>query len=142
MSDRLGRLAVHKNTIKKMKKTLIAIFALGMMVAFSSCSTGRYVNNTINTMGNQTQVVLTNANFKIVRTVQTSITYKSNLVKFDKDQLQQSAYAALMKEANLQGSQALVNVTMENLQRVSCIGLFPKEDNVIIVTGQVIEFTK
>lgn len=125
-----------------MKKSIFAIFAVGVMVAFSSCSAGRYVNNTVNTMGNQTQVVLSNANFKIVRTVQTTVTYKSNTIKFDKEQLQQSAYAALLKEANLQGSQALVNVTMENLQYVKGFGPFVKEDNEILVTGQVIEFTK
>ena len=112
---------------------LVAVFMLGMV----SCSTGRYLNNSVNGMGTQTQVVLSNANFKIVKTVQTTVVYKSSL-KFTEDQLKQSAYAALLKEANLQGSQALVNVTMENIVRAG----FIKVDNAILVTGTVIEFTK
>lgn len=112
---------------------LVAVFMLGM----ASCSTGRYLNNSVNGMGIQTQVVLSNANFKIVKTVQTTVVYKSSM-KFSEEQLKQSAYAALLKEANLQGSQALVNVTMENIVRAGLI----KVDNAILVTGMVIEFTK
>ena len=66
--------------------------------------------------------------------------FKAGL-KFSADQLQQSAYAALIKEAKLTGSQVLINVTMEQVQRVSGV-VVAKEDNAILVTGTVIEFLK
>ena len=47
----------------------------------------------------------------------------------------------MIKEAKLTGSQVLINVTMEQVQRVSGV-VVAKEDNAILVTGTVIEFLK
>lgn len=122
-----------------MKKLFIAL-AVIIAITMASCSTGRYVGNSKNLNMNQTQVVLSEANFKVVKTVQTHVVFKAGL-KFSADQLQQSAYAALIKEAKLTGSQVLINVTMEQVQRVSGV-VVAKEDNAILVTGTVIEFLK
>lgn len=124
--------------MKKLVYAIIAVVAMGM----ASCSTGNYVTSSLNLNQNQTQVVLSEANFKVVKQVSTSIVYTSKL-KFDAQQLKQSAYAALVKEAKLQGSQTLVNITLEQVRREArnMFG-FPKYENAILVSGTVIEFTK
>ncbi len=124
-------------------KKLSFLIALGVGLFMASCSTGRYVTNSQNLNLNQTQVVLSEANFKVVKNVSTSVVYKKNL-RFDAEQLKQSAYAALVKEAKLTGSQTLINVTMEQVKRERLpffLGI-TKEENAIIVSGTVIEFTK
>ena len=124
--------------MKKFIYVAIAVIAMGM----ASCSTGNYLTTSHNMNLNQTQVVLSEANFKVVKQVSTSVVYKQNL-KFDAEQLKQSAYAALLKEAKLTGAQTIVNVTMEQVRRekMNLLG-FCKYENAILVSGTVIEFTK
>lgn len=117
---------------------IVAVIAVFM----ASCSTGRYVSNSTNLNLNQTQVVLSEANFKVVKTVQTYVVYK-NTMKFDPEQLKQSAYAALLREADLKGAQTIINVTMEQVERVSSFGFTVQQtESAILVTGTVIEFIK
>lgn len=119
---------------QKISIVLIAIVA----ILLTGCSTGRYVNNSLNMNMNQTQVVLSTNNFRVIKTVSAYVEYKSNL-KFDYSQLQQNAYAELIRKAKLQGSQMLVNVTLENVQRTS--GIWVKTyRNGIMAQGVVIEF--
>ncbi len=120
------------------------VIALGVGLLMASCSTGRYVSNSQNLNLNQTQVVLSEANFKVVKNVSTSVVFKEKW-KFSAEQLKQSAYAALVKEAKLTGSQTLINVTMEQVDRKTApfLGLgIPKYQSAILVSGTVIEFTK
>ncbi|MCQ2329536.1 MAG: hypothetical protein MJZ93_03145 [Paludibacteraceae bacterium] len=119
-----------------MKKILISA-AIVATLCLTSCSNGFYRAYTTNTNLNQTQVVLSQNNFKVVKVVETTIYFK-NSFRFKKDQLQQSAYAALLKEANLQNSQALINVTLEEVVRSTAMS----SKNSVRVTGLVIEFTK
>lgn len=115
----------------------LGIFATLLM---TSCSSGRYVTSSFNLNQNQTQVVLAEANFRVVKQVSTYVVFKQNF-KFSAEQLHQSAYAALVKEAKLTGSQTIINITAEQVQREK--GLYaPKSDNAILVSGTVIEFTK
>ncbi len=123
-----------------MKKLSILFVATILAIAFTSCSSGRYVATSENINLNQTEVVLSQANFKVVKTVSTSILYKQSL-KFDAEQLKQAAYAALLREAKLEGAQTIINVSFEQIQRVSGV-IVPKQENAILVTGTVIEFTK
>ncbi len=109
---------------------------VGLFLA--SCSTGRYVPNSFNQNLNQTQVVLSEANFRVVKHVSTSVVFRQSL-RFDADQLSQSAYAALVRKANLTGSQVLINITMEQVKRESGFWTI-KEDNALLVSGTVIEF--
>ena len=124
--------------MKKLFYAIIAVVTMGL----ASCSTGKYVTSSYNLNQNQTQVVLSEANFKVVKQVSTSVVYKQNL-KFDAEQLKQSAYAALVKEAKLTGAQTLVNVTIEQVQRekMNLFG-FRKYENAVLVSGTVIEFIK
>lgn len=123
-----------------MKKNLLFAFVAVIAMSMASCSSGRYLNNSSNVNLNQTQVVLSQANFKVVKHISTTYVYKSSM-KFSADQLKESAYAALVKEANLTGSQTIVNVTMEQVNRVHGF-YFKKYQQAVVVSGTVIEFTK
>lgn len=133
---------------QKAMKKLIIFAAIAATLSLTGCSSyGRYVNQTKNTNLIQTQVVLSNANFKVVKNVQATVLYKSSTFKFNSQQMWNSAYAALLKEANLQGSQALINVTVEQVQRVrkSLVveeSLYIRSYQSVQVCGTVIEFTK
>lgn len=116
-------------------------------MCMASCSTGRYLNNSQNLNLTQTQVVLSEANFQVVKQVKVTFVYKNlHSMRFNASQLHASAYAALIEEAKLTGAQALINVTMEQVQRqehdfVSCVfRLAPKYEQAITVSGTVIEF--
>ena len=121
---------------------LIAAVTIGM----ASCSTGRYVNNSQNVNLSQTQVVLSKANFQVVKHVSVTYIYKNtHFVQFYSSQMKESAYAALVKKAGLTGAQTIINVTMEQIQREShnfwTLLLFPpKYEQAILVSGTVIEF--
>lgn len=60
--------------------------------------------------------MLSQANYKIVKNVSTQVLFTQKF-KFDSKQLQESAYNALREEANLKGSQALINVTLEEINQ-------------------------
>lgn len=80
-----------------MKKLLSLMVVVSTIVLFSSCSTGRYCNNSFNLNGTQTQVVLSKANFRIIKNVEATYVYRESW-HFSADQLQQSAYAELLKK--------------------------------------------
>lgn len=126
----------NKNKMKKLMIALLAVVALAM----ASCSSGRYLGHSDNVNINQTQVVLSQNNFKVVKQVSKVVIFEQRY-NFKKGQLKESAYAALLKEAKLEGSQTIVNVTFEEVQRLSGI-LIPKTQSAILVQGTVIEFTK
>ncbi|HCS87422.1 MAG TPA: hypothetical protein DIW30_03090 [Bacteroidales bacterium] len=117
-----------------------------MTIGITSCSTGRYVNNSRNVNLSQTQVVLSQANFQVVKQVSVTYVYTNkNTIRFDANQMKESAYAALVKKAKLTGAQVLINVTMEEIQRVSnnfwsALFFAPQYEQAILVSGTVIEF--
>ncbi len=120
--------------MKKLSFILTIILGFGL----SSCSVGRYVNPSQNLNLNQTQVVLSEANFKVVKHVSLPVIYTQSAMLFDSDQLKQGAYAELLRKANLTGSQALINVTVELVERKS--NMSGKKEWAIIASGIVIEF--
>lgn len=98
-----------------MKKVLSRIIvAIAAILLFVSCGVSQ--NLTFNTNVNQTNVVLSQKNFHIVKTVQAEVsaTYFFGLGGISKKSLQNNAVAELTKKANLRGSQALVNITVKN----------------------------
>lgn len=128
---------------KSIKFLLVAVAAISM----ASCSTGYYLSNSQNVNLSQTQVVLSQANFQVVKQVKVTYVYKNlHSMRFNASQMKESAYAALVKEAKLTGAQTLINVTMEQVQRKSqnfwtfAFGCPPKYEQAIIVSGTVIEF--
>ena len=92
------------------------LFYLASVVILAcSCATGYYAPHNINQFGTQTQVILSEANFRIVRHLEVVIDINNtNLKRAD---VEKSAYAELIRRANLTGSQALINVVIEEVRR-------------------------
>lgn len=83
----------------------------------TGCATGYYAPHNVNQFGTQTQVVLGQANFRVVRHLEVVIDINNtNLKRAD---VEKSAYAELLRRANLTGSQALINVVIEEVRRES-----------------------
>lgn len=83
--------------------------------------------------------MLSQANYKIVKNVSTQVLFTQKF-KFDSKQLQESAYNALREEANLKGSQALINVTLEEINQTKYNQEFlTKQDNDLYFTVEVEE---
>ncbi len=119
-------------------KKLSFILTITIGLVLSSCSVGRYANPSQNLNLNQTQIVLSEANFKVVKHVSLPVIYTQSSMRFDSDQLKQGAYAELLRKANLTGSQALINVTVELVERKG--NMSGKKEWAIIASGIVIEF--
>jgi hypothetical protein len=94
------------------------LFKVAMIVAavFMLSSCGISSNMTTNHNLNQTNVVLSQNNFHIVKTVETKVsaTYFFGIGGMSKRALYDNAVAELTKKAKLTGSQALVNVTVKS----------------------------
>jgi len=110
-------------------------------MVLTSCSSGRYLGHSENVNVNQTQVVLSHNNFKVVKEVSAVVIFEERYI-FKREYLKQSAYGELVKEAHLKGSQALINVTFEEVQRLKEGVGKPKTQSAILARGIVIEFTK
>lgn len=137
----VGAKMLVANSVDNMKRMLSVVIVAVIAMLFVGCSTGKYLDNSQNVNLSQTQVVLSQANFRVVKHVSTLYVYKSSMKKFNANQLRESAYAALVREAELTGAQTLVNVTMEMVEREG--GYFFKTfQQSVLVSGTVIEFTK
>lgn len=95
-------------------------------------------NLTSNANVNQTNVVLSENNFHVVKTVDADVsaTYVFGIGGLSKKALHNNAVAELTKKANLKGSQALVNVTVKS--NVSVILFVTKVT--LHAEGTVVEF--
>lgn len=125
------------NRHNTMKKTYFGL--LFVLLFLSSCATGSYVIHTDNLNMNQTQVVLQENNFRVVKTVKSLYIYKQDEFwqTFKKKQMYESAYSKFLEEANLTGAQTIINVTIEETNRSTK----SSEQKGIMITGVVIEFT-
>ena len=98
----------------------------------------------LNNYGTQTQVVLSGANYRIVRDVEVVIEVdNSNLKRQD---VERSAYGELLRQYKLTGSQAFINVSIEEVRRES-MGFFralfvgvPKVKQYVAARATIIEF--
>ena len=124
-----------------MKKLIIASIVTLML---SSCAVGTYMPGALNNYGTQTQVVLSGANFRIVRDVEVVIEVdNSNLKRQD---VERSAYGELLRQYKLTGSQAFINVSIEEVRHESA-GFFralfvgvPKVKQYVAARATIIEF--
>lgn len=124
-----------------MKKLIIASI---VTLILSSCAVGTYMPGALNNYGTQTQVVLSGANFRIVRDVEVVIEVdNSNLKRQD---VERSAYGELLRQYKLTGSQAFINVSIEEVRRESA-GFFralfvgvPKVKQYVAARATIIEF--
>lgn len=122
-----------------MKKFLLnVVFTLAFVMMLGSC--GLNSSLTSNTNVNQTNVVLSQKNYHIVKTVQAtqSSMYIFGIGGLSKANLQRNAVAELTKKADLTGSQALINVTVKSSAEVI---LFYTRYTVY-AEGTVIEFDR
>ena len=125
------------NTFSIMKKLLSkVVMAVAAVLLLASC--GVNANLTTNRNLNQTNVVLAQKNFHVVKNVEAEVTaeYWFGLGGLGKQALQGNALAELTKEANLTGSQALVNVTLH----VSAEDYIIYSKLTYHATGTVVEF--
>ena len=92
--------------------------AAAAVLLLASCGISQ--NLTSNANLNQTNVVLSQKNFHVVKTVQASVsaTYIFGLGGISQKALKNNAVAELTKKANLKGSQALVNITVKNTAKM------------------------
>lgn len=124
--------------IKTMKR-FFAIFAAAFVaVILTGCGMSSYMTSNVNV--NQTNVVLQEDNFHVVRNVSAEVsqTYVFGIGGLSKRALKDNAVSELTEKAHLTGSQALVNVTMkEDFQTV----LFWSK-RTVRAQGTVIEFEK
>ena len=98
-----------------MKKILSKVaMAVAAVLLLAGC--GMTANLAENSIQNQTNVVLSQKNYHVVKTVETEVsaTYVFGIGGLSKKALQNNVIAELTKEAGLTGSQALINVTVHD----------------------------
>ena len=98
-----------------MKKHLSKIvMAVAAVLLLASCGVSQSLTTNANL--HQTNVVLSQKNFHVVKNVSSecTATYVFGIGGISKKALESNAVAELTKKANLTGSQALVNVTVKN----------------------------
>lgn len=118
----------------KLLKFVVALVAAGLLVASCGLST----NYTQNLNLNQTEVVLSKANFHVVKQVigQASATYVFGIGGISMQSLQGNAVSDMIRNAKLTGSQAVINVTFKRTDRV----IFMVDDTTWYAEGTVIQF--
>ena len=102
-----------------MKKLLSkVVMAVAAVILLSGCGMNMHLVNNQNL--NQTNVVLAQKNFHVVKTVKADVsaTYVFGIGGLSKKALYNNAVAELTKKADLTGSQALVNVTVHNSGKI------------------------
>lgn len=98
-----------------MKKLSILAFFASTLLLFNSCGLGAFIPYANNNYGIQTQVVLDRANYRIVDNVEVVI--EVNNTKLKRRDVEKSAMGELMRRYKLTGSQAFINVTIEEIDR-------------------------
>ena len=96
--------------------------AVAAVILLSSCGVNQYLTSNKNL--NQTNVVLSQKNFHVVKTVEAKVsaTYVFGIGGLSKKALHNNVVAELTKKAQLTGSQALINVTVHNSGKSSSAG--------------------
>lgn len=119
-----------------MKKFLIASVACIALLT-TSCGVSREATDNRNVT--QTEVVLAKKNYKIVKMVsgESSQNYWFGIGGMSKKSLGESAMSEMYKNANLTGSQAIINVNVAYKNKIILIHNQIKA----IATGTVVEFT-
>lgn len=126
------------NSLSIMKKILLASVVAACVLGLSSCGISQ--NLTSNQNQNQTSVVLSQDNYRIIGTASGEVTgrYVFGLGNIRKQALRANAIDEMTKNAKLNGSQAIVNTTVK--QSVKMITPIYVEVTVT-ATGNIVEFT-
>lgn len=122
--------------MKSIKVVLVALIATIMV---SSCGISYYPTSNVNS--NQTDVVLSQNNFKIVKTVsaEENAVYICGIGGLSKAALKANVVAELTKKAGLTGSQALININVKQ-SGYTYLGIYSKYT--FTAEGTVVEFTE
>lgn len=123
-----------------MKKVNYFIVLLFIACIFGSCAVGSYVPTSLNVGGVSTQVVLSQANYRVVRNIETVVEINNdNLRRAD---VEKSAFAELTRKYPLTGSQAYINVILEEIRRekFGMGGGLQKRKQFVAVRATIIEF--
>lgn len=122
-----------------MKKAIKSIVMIAAAVAFAGCSESMYP--AANLHQSQTQVVLTQKNFRVVgQAYGESLTKKVfGIGGCSRKAIEANAVSEMFKNANLSGAQTIVNI---NTKKYVC-GCAPfYAEYRVVATGQIIEFTE
>ncbi len=125
------------------KKSIYFVMAVCAACLFSGCAVGTYMPNSLNVSGTSTSVVLSQANFRVVRNVE--VVVEINNTNLRRADVERSAFAELMRLYPLTGSQAYTNVVMEEVRRES-MGFFralvgiPNRVQHVALRATIIEF--
>ena len=120
-----------------MKKSIKLLFVAGLLLALSGCSTHL---NTFALVQNQPEVILREDNFRVVGMAEatTSVNRILGIGGISRKAVRENTVAELFKNANLTGSQTIVNIT----ERVSLTGVPPFfTKHTITTVGTIVEFT-
>ena len=117
-----------------------------MAIIATSCSTITYMPHNVNNYGTQTQVVLSKANFRVIDDVEYVYQYDKNSIGLDK--AKNCAYLKLLQSCKLKGSQALINVSVEEIRKdYSSLwrtlwsgAVMPKRRQYVVARATIIEF--
>ena len=91
------------------------IFYFVLIAIFATSCKGIYIPYATNHFGAQSQVVLDKANFRVVRNVEVIVDFDNTNMR--RAEAEKSAYGELLREAQLTGSQVLINVVIEEVLR-------------------------
>ena len=120
-----------------MKKSIKLLFVAGLLLALSGCSAHL---NTLAMVQNSPEVILREDNFRVVGMAEaaTSVNRIFGIGGITRSAVRENAVAELFKNANLKGSQTIINIT----ERVSLTGVPPFFTRHTITTvGTIVEFT-
>jgi len=121
-----------------MKKLALLVSICAIMLAFSGCA-GLH-SFTYETL-NRTEVVLSENNFRVVGPVEgtVSCTYIFGIGGMSKKTIRDNAVQQMFKNANLKGSQTIINVNV-SMTHQTVLGIWTKEE--VTAYGTIIEYTK
>ena len=120
-----------------MKKSIKLLFVAGLLLTLSGCSAHL---NTLAMVQNSPEVILREDNFRVVGMAEatTSVNRILGIGGISRSAVRENAVAELFKNANLKGSQTIINIT----ERVSLTGVPPFFTRQTITTvGTIVEFT-
>ena len=118
------------------------IFGILAIVAATLSLTGCGVSMMTSENYNQTKVVLSENNFKVVGIAkgEWSATYVFGIGGFSSNSLMNNAISDMYEKANLTGSQTIINVTTAVSVKQIVWGIYLQRT--AVVTGTIIEFTE
>lgn len=127
---------LHINLITIMKKLLGCLAMAIMALMLTGCGISSHVSSNVN--NNVTNVVLQDNNYDVVKSVESEVSqsYVFGIGGLSAKALRNNAVSELTKKANLQGSQALINVTVHEDYKFAFIWA----KRTVRASGTVVEF--